>query len=516
MARARSAMATRRIDGPLWTLLGAIGIILITRVVILLTNLGRFEGDEGVTGVMAQRILDGHFPIFFGIQSYQGALEQYFQAGVLALLPDTYFTLRLVQLALVVIICVLVYVLGTKAIGSRWGGAVAALLYAVGPYYSAWKGVRTHGGYDTATIFGLLVILLALWMRRESARAPWIAALIGLCAGLAIWANYLSAFLLIPGVLWALGSARGSLKRLIPPAVGGFIIGILPIIIFRIQNGLNPPSGTGNPPATTFSDRVGNLLNPVSGQFLGPGWATPEVNRWVPTALVVMVALGVLGAAAWTRRWGLWDVITLRTGRRKPIDIVLIGFLITPILYGLSSYTWFTGEPRYLFTLYPFLAVGSAAAVFALSGKPRRIVAVLVIAASATLLGATMKIAADGTGTLPVIAEGPIYSENLPAVADALEQRGVKSVYTDYWISYPLQFAGYSRFSVTPYEHNQFPDIDEQTARDPKPGIVAITGAGSDAVRQDLKAKGRTFQEAEVDGYTIFWDVTPPRRGRGG
>ncbi len=505
-------MTRRRIDGPLWTLLGAIGVILITRLIILLTNLGRFDGDEGVTGVMAQRILDGHFPIFFGIQSYQGALEQYFQAGVLALLPDTYFTLRLVQLALVVIICVLVYVLGTKAIGSRWGGALAAVLYAVGPYYSVWKGVRTHGGYDTATIFGLLVILLALWLRRESARAPWIAGLIGLCAGLAIWANYLSVFLLIPGALWALGSARGYLKRLIPPAVGGFVLGILPIIIFRLQNGLNPPSGTGTPPATTFGDRVGNLLNPVTGQFLGPGSVPAEISRWFIPALAVIIALGVLGAAVWTRRWGIWDVITLRTARRAPIDIVLIGFLITPILYGLSSYTWFTGEPRYLFTLYPFLAVGVAAAVFALRGRARATIAALVVALSTILLGWTMTSIQSAGGFLPTIAEGPIYSENLPAVADALEQRGVKSVYADYWLSYPLQFAGYSRFSVTPYEHSHFPDIDAQVADDPRPGIVAVTAAGAQATRDNLRAKGRTFKEAEVAGYTIFWNVAPARR----
>ena len=38
--------------------------------------------------------------MFFGTQNYQGALEQYLQAGVLALLPDTPFTLRLVQVAL--------------------------------------------------------------------------------------------------------------------------------------------------------------------------------------------------------------------------------------------------------------------------------------------------------------------------------------------------------------------------------------------------------------------------------
>jgi hypothetical protein len=506
----------RRIDGPLWVLMGAIGVILITRLAILLSNLGRFDGDEGVTGVMAQRILDGDLPIYFGIQSYQGALEQYLQAGVLALLPDTYFTLRLVQLALVVLICVLVYVLGTKAIGSRWGGALAAVLYAVGPYYSAWKGVRSHGGYDGAIIFGLLVILLALHLRKDAARAPWVASLIGLCAGLAIWENYLCAYLLIPGALWAVGSARGSLRRLVPPAAMGFVVGILPIIIFRLRNGLNPPSGTGTPPATGFTDRVGLLLSPVTGQFLGPGSAPAEVNRWFPAALIVMIALGVLGAAVWTRRWGIWDLLTLRTARRRPIDIVLVGFLVTPILYGLSSYTWFAGEPRYLFTLYPFLAVGTAAAVFALRRRARVIVGSIVVALSALLLGWTMTTLQASGGFLPVVAEGPVLSENLPQVADALEERGVTAVYADYWVSYPLQFAGGNRFSVTPYANSHFPAIDARTAADASPGIVAVTAAGAKVVRDDLKAKGRTFREADVAGYTIFWDVTPPRRGAGG
>ncbi len=508
-------MRFRRPAGPVLLLIAAVAIVLATRLIILTTNLGRFDGDEGVTGVMAQRILDGHFPIYFGVQSYMGALEQYLQAGALALLPDTYFTLRLVQVALVVVITILVYLLGTKVTDSRWGGGLAAVLYAVGPYYSAWKGVRSHGAYDAAIIFGLIAVLLALRLRRDNPRAAWIAAGIGLAAGLAIWQSYLSAFILIPGALWALGSARGSLRKLLPPAVGGFLIGVLPIIIFRIQNGLNPPSGTGTPPPTGFSDRVANLLSPVTGQFLGPGWAPAEVARWFPAALFVMGAFALFGAALWTRRRGLWDLLTLRTASRSPVDIVLVGFALTPFLYGLSSYTWYTGEPRYLFSLYPFLAVGLAAAVFALTGWARLIAAVAMTAASATLLALTMTVNISVAGP-QLIAEGPVLPENLPAVADALEERGVKSVYADYWVSYPLQFVGNDRIRVTPYTNSHFPEIDRQTKGDPSPGIVAITGAGSDAVRAELTASGREFRQADVDGYTIFWDVNPARRLPGG
>ena len=135
---------------------------------------------------------------------------------------------------------------------------------------------------------------------------------------------------------------------------------------------------------------------------------------------------------------------------------------------------------------------------------------------SALLLGWTMTTLQASGGFLPVVAEGPVLSENLPQVADALEERGVTAVYADYWVSYPLQFAGGNRFSVTPYANSHFPAIDARTAADASPGIVAVTAAGAKVVRDDLKAKGRTFREADVAGYTIFWDVTPPRRGAGG
>ncbi|MGB1377194.1 MAG: hypothetical protein ACPG7S_05130, partial [Miltoncostaeaceae bacterium] len=111
-----------RLDGPLIAVIVAILLGTAARLVMLTTNIARLESDEAVTGIMAQRILDGDFPAYFGIQSYQGALEQYLQAAVFAVLPDTPLTLRLVQVGFIIAIAVLVYVLGTRMTGSRWAG----------------------------------------------------------------------------------------------------------------------------------------------------------------------------------------------------------------------------------------------------------------------------------------------------------------------------------------------------------------------------------------------------------
>lgn len=499
-------------DGPIWVLLGAIALTVGVRLVMLLTNIAGWDADEAVTGVMTQRILDGDFPLYFGIQSYQGALEQYLQAPFLAVLPDTPLTLRILPLILTAVVCVLVYVLGTRIVGSRWAGALAAVLYAIGPYWGVWKSIKSHGGYNGAVIFGMLAILMALMLRRESPRSGWIAAALGVFAGLAIWENYLAFYLLIPAALWALGSARGALGRLMAWASGGFIVGILPIILFRAIHGINPPSGTGTPPPTGIWERMDLLLSPVLGQFLGIRTGGPAITRWVPPALVTMLALAALGAALWARRTGLWDLLTARTRHRAPIDIVLLAFAITPFIYASSTYTWYSGEPRYLYTLYPLLAIALAAAVFALRGRTRWVLAALLIVGSGTILARTMVVVHDAGGSVAVADGGVVANDDLPAVSSFLGERGITSAYADYWVAYPLQYAGEGAVSVTPYSNSHFPALDAQVRRDPRPAIVSVTGPGADAMRAQLRDSGRRFTETAIGGFTVFTAVTPVRR----
>ncbi|MBM3664711.1 MAG: hypothetical protein FJW92_02815 [Actinobacteria bacterium] len=501
-----------RIDGPVMVAAAAIVAGTIARLIMLLTNIARFENDEAITGVMAQRILDGDFPAYFGIQSYQGALEQYLQAPVLALLPDTPLALRSVQLALTIVIGVLVYVLGCRMTGSRWAAALATTLYALGPYYSLIKGVRSHGGYDGALILGLLVVLLALRLRRTDARAGWVAAGIGLCAGLAIWENYLAVYLLVPGVLWAFGSARGSLRRLVPWGVGGLVVGLAPVIAFRAVHGLNPPSGTGEPPATTFAERMGLLYDPVIGQFLGVPSPDPRVAGLVPAALVILIVLGALGAAIWIRRWGIWDLVTLRSARRKPIDIILVAFIITPFLYAATSYTWFDGEPRYLFTLYPFLAIGIAAAVFALSGIPRAVIGAVVVIVSVTLLVSNMRVVHASGGEISAADGGLIYTEDLPQVVGALRKEGADTAYANIWVASALQFYAGDDVTVSSTTVEHFPSAAGRVHADADPAIVSTAPGGADATRKTLTETGRTFTETPAGRFVVFTDITPPWR----
>ncbi len=144
-------------------LAGVLGAALVIRVAMLASALSRLDGDEAVTGIMAQRINEGHHLAFFAGQAYQGSGEQYLQALLLRFLPDTPFTLRLPQVALSVLACAGVYFLALRCLRSEGRALLAAALFAVGPFFSVWWSVKSRGAYDSALVLGLAGLLAALY-----------------------------------------------------------------------------------------------------------------------------------------------------------------------------------------------------------------------------------------------------------------------------------------------------------------------------------------------------------------
>lgn len=499
---------------PAWVL-GVVAVAAagaLVRLTMLLRGVVEFEADEAVTGIMAQRILDGETYAFFAGQTYMGALEQYLQAGVLAVLPDTPTTLRLLQVLLTSATCVLVGVLGRRVTGGPWGGVLAAALYAAGPFYNAAKGVRSHGAYDTAQLLGVLAMLTVLAIAAGRRTLPRAAFAVGLVCGLLLWESWLGVFALVPVVLWGLGGARGALMRAVPAAAAGALVGASPLVVHRILHGPFPPSGTGTPPPTTFSERTAHLLDPVLGMFLGvrrPG-AGSAVSQWITPALVVMAVLALMGVAVWTRRGGLADLMRLRTGHREPVDMCLLALVLVPIPYGLSTYTWFTGEPRYLFTVYPFAVLVAAWGICRLPDRTAAAVgtaAVLVVGAMTLHTSDVVRNDFGGGG----IADGVhVRADDLPAVVRALRARGVRSARADYWLAYPLQFAAGDQLAVAPYANSRFPELDAAVAADPEPAYVTPTPA-ADALQQRITASGSRARRVTVGPITAFIQLDPPR-----
>jgi hypothetical protein len=504
--------------------MAAVLVGVAVRLWYLTSPQAALDGDEATTGVMARHILDGRLYAYLAGQRYNGAIEQYPQAAVLALLPDSAFTLRLTQVGIAAVGCWLIYVVGTRMLVSRWHAALAAALFATGPFFNIWKGVRSHGAYGTGQILGLVAIYAAIRVRdrdRDNARADsdatsraWWPVVLGLCTGLALWASWSAAYLIVPAVLYAAPALMRSGWRTLLGGLFALAIGYAPALTWAVAHGEIPLLG-GPQPARTLSERLTSLVSPVLREFLGVGYRYGDPGWPVLLQYLSVAALGVAYAVALLRR--------LRVRQRRPTDMLLLTPPVVALLYAASKYTWWTGEPRYLFVAYPALALGVAAImprqrpraghVVSSATSPRAVATVVLllwVGTSATLLARHHD---DRPRALPGC---------LRAAAGWLTAHGIEHVYSDYWTGMPLQFYAGDRLLVGPVSGGRakFPEARRAVDADPDP--VYVAGHVRDPMDQEvdqvakvdtaLAAHGVTADRTEVGCVVVYEHLRPPAR----
>ena len=493
---------------PIVVLAGVLAITIAIRLWVLTSALGRIDADEAVTGVMALRILEGDLPAYFGMQNYQGALEQYLQAPVMLVAPTSELALRLVQVALAVAIGALAYLLAQALTASRWAGVLAAALLAAGPYYFVVKGVKSHGAYAGGAMAMLLMLVALLALRPSSPRARWVAAGAGLAAGVALWESLITLYAVIPAAAWFLATARTREgRRLLPWAAAGVIVGLAPAFAYIARHGIHSPVRSNQQPVTGYGDRVTNLFEFGIPRFVG---ATPGTSAALIATVTVVAAIA---SAAWHRRRGLADLALLRTRNRQPVDLVIAAFLVVPFIYALTPFTWLTTEPRYLFTLYPLAACLVAWGIWQVPHvRAKATLAAAMAAACAAALIPSIAESARRAEQGPVELVSAVRTEGLAPVAEALQQQGVTAAYADYWTAIPLQFESADRIDVSAGALGQFPDSEARVARATSPAVVVPSGPESAAMADRLLAAGHTFILNDVNGFTIFTAIEPTWR----
>jgi hypothetical protein len=131
--------------------IGAVIVCGLVRTWYLDSSKSQFNADEAATGVMVRHILHGHNYVFFAGQNYGGTLEAYLQAAMYLVLrlPQNPLTLRLVLVGLSMATCALVYLVARRVIpaSSPVPAVVAALLYAVSPWFNVIGSVTSLGFY---------------------------------------------------------------------------------------------------------------------------------------------------------------------------------------------------------------------------------------------------------------------------------------------------------------------------------------------------------------------------------
>lgn len=490
--------------------LGVVGIAVAVRLWILTTPALELDADEAVTGIMVRRILDGHHTAYFAGQNYMGTLEQYAQAAVLAVLPDTAFFLRLPQVALAAVSCLLVALVARRCDLSRARSLLAAGMFAVGPYFLVYWGTKSRGGYAAAMVLGLVGLLLALSTTPEDPGKLLKVALFGFVVGLALWVNQQAAYLLLPSAWWLWASLRDRPARHAAVGTVAALLGALPALWRTATTGspLLAAVGGDSEPA----DRAEHLVSVTLPHYLGVRDDADRLLPWLPPSLVVAAAVAALVVALVRRRRGIAAILKLEPVERHGADLLLLVLAIVPVL-AIASGASTNAAARFLFVTYPVVLVllASVPVPRSLRGTsfPAVAAGLAVLAlAGHTWLGVQWLIAEDDGGR-PDLLGRSITAEQVDGILHALEAADAEVAYADYWVAHPVTWRADGNVVVESVYQHRFPHISAIAHAHPSPAFV-VPADEVKLLRDHLEDRGVRFRATEaVGGWWVFTDVVP-------
>jgi hypothetical protein len=479
----------------------------LARVLYLASSKVQFNADEAATGITVRRILHGHLYVFYAGQNYGGALEQYLQAGTYFILrlPQNPLTLRLPLAALCVATCGLVYLVGLRVLPTPVHAIIAAFLFALSPWFNVIGGVTALGFYAAGAFTAVAVVYCALRLLDGSSNQTFWAVGLGFMAGLALWTDVATIYVIVPVAVWIVPALRRRLSNL-AAVVGGFVIGALPLLGWLIGHHRLPvpPAPVQN---STIGERLGNLFGPVLREFVGVTYA--HADGGLPLALQIIVVVALLALylfAAWQRRHGLRRLVTGGLDGRVPADLLLAVPVVVVLAYAASNSAWYTGTPRYLMIVYPLFAIGLARLIPRLELRAVVAAGVVLILVSAALSWGFFRDLGP-TATNPALAQRDAV---LREVTDRLRAQDERFVYADYWTAMPLQYLAGDKLDVAVcLGSKRFPDEQAAVAAQPSPVYVSSPLDGSaDPIGAALRSHHITFRQTRI-GFVTIYDHIP-------
>ena len=480
--------------------LGALLVLaLLLRVAFILLRGDLIGGDEAVVGLMALKIAAGEaFPLIFWEAHYGGTLAAYLCAGAFLIFDPSTVVLRAAVLPLELVgITALV-----SAARTLWGtkaAVVGGLWLAAGPPPLFLFGAQAFTVYLELLAFGGLTLWLAIRLRAapRSGVGSWSG--LGAVAG---FGAYASPFLLplFLGALWALRRAGTRLAGRTGLAVAAaFLLGVSPLIVYN----------TLAPGATAL--RLGSRVLDVSaGELTGSASLVTLVGAKALAygqrlARYPLVLLDNVPAAAGLPAWGagVAAVVVLGLVRvaRAPAAAVDASFgtaLLAGCGLAMLLFVWLAGldAPRHLFPFYLLAPLGLAALWASTTGWAKRCLAA----------GILVLLASDVAGTAGAVR---IADPDVAGLAAVLEQRGVRFVYTDYTIAYPLVFLSRERIVASPAAGptnvERYPPYTRAVAAAPRPAYVfARETEASRVFVREMRRAGRGFAHEALGEFDLY------------
>jgi len=478
------------------------GLLLVSIAVqswLVSTKRIPLSSDQAIVCLMAKHILErGEHPVFYYGSAYAGSLEPHYVASVFALLGQTPSSYRVAMGGLVLLILIGVYVLTREAFG-RLPAVVALVYLAVPPFFFLYKGLTSDGHYDAFNLFTVGVVFLCLMIEKALERRAELRghfAALGFLFGVGWWINPITPPISAAALAWLF--LRKKPRPTLPQAIfllPGFAAGSLPWWIWNIRHGW---ASLGSPQLglVDAGGALHNLSEVVihSLPLLAAGTRFRIATEWQTfphSTAVVMLAFSALLLP------GVWR--TFRGDRRPRLFLLCFLFLVATVIW---SKRYLPAEPRLLFPYYvlvpPLIALGFTSMNRGRAGR------VLAGACGAVLLLAH--------GTSMVMEYRHLENTRTEATASfdplrkALDEHGVRHVYTDYWTAYRLAFESNEKIIAAPIpgdEAVRYPPYQDEVARDPRAGIV-IREPRDGCLESYLREYHRPYRRVFVAPFGVF------------
>ncbi len=262
------------------------------------------SNDDAILLLMGQAVLRGELATTLWNQPYNGALDAYLLAPLLAFLPQ-HAAYRLYQLTCAALLVLLVFLLARR-VGGPSAGWAGALVAAWGTPY---MGLMTATGPPPNFLMPLVTgfpLLLGLDARDAPAAGRARILFIGAVCGLAAWNSALA----IPAFAgMALGLALAGLRPRAPSMLTfalGMALGAMPLLVARLIGASGSRVVTASSAVTTLRPRwlwgqgLHDLGQALAG-FLGlqvPLVVDGKERAGLPLALAALLGVGLLAALA--------------------------------------------------------------------------------------------------------------------------------------------------------------------------------------------------------------------------
>lgn len=493
MRRSSTDSALRVTRTPLWlvaVVVAGVALGIGLRVWIVASPLGPPDSDEAVVGLMARHMLDGEFRSFYWGQPYGGMQEPAVVAALLGIGVPVRAAMEVVPILFSAAVAVLTWRIGRRLLG-RTAGALAGVLAWAAPAAYVWQTTKERGFYGATILAGLVVVLFALRLIERPRILD--AVVVGLAGGTGWYANPQIVFFAVPAAAWmgliALRDRKllRKLARLVPAAAGGALIGALPWIYTNLHTNFASLHKNDVPPST-FLERFDLFFRVALPNLLGI--RTPHHPTYWPW--------GVLSKALYLAVAVLLVVAMARLPR--PAWIIPLAVALYPLIFAAFPTSWFVNEPRYVYSLVPWLALATGGGLAAIPRLPRAAALVAVAVLTAVATGALINVGRT-VGGLWDVAPG-----DLDPLLSALRRDRITRVYADYWVAQRIDLATGEAIIAAPVNFPRYQRYEDQVHAAANPAYVVFPGGCYDRALQAYLEATRIPHERDVYGgiYVLY------------